>query len=118
MSTNNHINYVEFKATDLGAIKQFYTTVFGWEFTDYGPSYISFDDKKSGIAGGFEFSDEPIVNSALIVIHHDQLEIVQDKIETAGGIINIPIFSFPGGKRFQFIDPSGNELAVWTQIEE
>lgn len=114
MATNNHINYIEFKAKDLGAIKQFYTTVFGWEFTDYGPSYISFDDKKSGIAGGFELSDGPIVNSALIVIYHDQLEIVQDKIESAGGTINIPIFSFPGGKRFQFIDPSGNELAVWT----
>lgn len=117
MAINNHINYIEFKAKDLGAIKQFYSSVFGWEFTDYGPSYISFEDKNSGIAGGFEFSDEPIVNGALIVIFHDQLEVVVNRIESAGGTINIPIFSFPGGKRFHFIDPSGNELAVWKELE-
>lgn len=118
MATNNHINYIEFKATNLEAIKEFYTSVFGWQFTDYGPSYCPFDDTNSGVSGGFEFTEEPIVNGALIVLFHDHLEIIQDKIEEAGGKINIPIFSFPGGKRFQFIDPSGNELAVWTQLEE
>ena len=114
MATNNHINYIEFKAKDLGAIKQFYSTVFEWKFTDYGPTYTSFED--SGIAGGFEHSDEPIVNGALIVIVHDDLEVIQKKIEVAGGTIKVPIFSFPGGKRFQFIDPAGNELAVWTEL--
>lgn len=115
MATNNHINYIEFKAKDLASIKEFYTYVFGWEFTDYGPSYISFEEKKSGIAGGFEVSDEPITNGALIVIFHDDLDAVIRKIEVAGGIITVPTFSFPGGKRFQFSDPSGNELAVWTE---
>lgn len=114
MTTNNHINYIEFKAKDLRVIKQFYSTVFEWKFKDYGPSYISFED--SGITGGFEYSDEPIVNGALIVLFHDNLEAIQQKIEAAGGTINVPIFSFPGGKRFQFIDPAGNELAVWTEI--
>ncbi|MDG1331718.1 MAG: VOC family protein [Crocinitomicaceae bacterium] len=117
MATNNHINYIEFKAMDLAAIKEFYSYVFEWEFTDYGPSYVSFEEKTSGIAGGFEASDEPITNGALIVIFHDDLEAVIRKIEVAGGTINVPIFSFPGGKRFQFMDPSGNELAVWTETE-
>ena len=116
MATNNHINYIEFKAKDLDAIKKFYSSVFGWKFTNYGETYISFDE--NGIAGGFEYSDEPIVNGALVVLFHDNLEKSQQKIEEAGGTINIPIFSFPGGKRFHFIDPSGNELAIWTQLAE
>lgn len=115
MATNNHINYIEFKAKDLGEIKKFYSTVFGWKFTDYGETYIAFEE--SGIAGGFEYSDEPIVNGALVVLYNDNLEEIQQKVELAGGTVNIPIFSFPGGKRFHFIDPSGNELAVWVQIE-
>ncbi|MCJ8289249.1 MAG: VOC family protein [Crocinitomicaceae bacterium] len=112
MATNNHINYIEFKAKDLGDIKKFYSTVFGWKFTDYGETYVSFEER--GITGGFEYSDQPIVNGALVVLFHDELEEIQQKVETAGGTINIPIFSFPGGKRFHFIDPSGNELAIWT----
>ena len=118
MTTNNHINYIEFKAKDLVAIKAFYSSVFAWEFTDYGPSYVSFEEKKSGLSGGFEASDEPIVNGALIVLSHENLDEIQQKIETAGGTISVPVFSFPGGKRFHFIDPSGNELSVWTQTEE
>lgn len=116
MMANNHINYVEFKANDLGTVKKFYSSVFGWKFTDYGENYTAFSE--SGIEGGFEYSEEPIVNGALVVLIHDDLEAIQQKVEAAGGTINVPIFSFPGGKRFQFIDPSGNELAVWTQIEE
>jgi len=116
MPTNNHIDYIEFKANDLGAIKQFYSSVFGWKFTDYGENYTSF--ASSGLNGGFEYTDEPIVNGALIVLSHDNLDEVQQKVEAAGGVIKVPIFSFPGGKRFQFLDPSGNELAVWTEINE
>jgi predicted enzyme related to lactoylglutathione lyase len=113
MATNNHINYIEFKANDLGAIKKFYSTVFGWEFTDYGDEYVAFSN--SGLEGGFEFSEEPISNGALIVLYHDKLEETQQKVESAGGIISVPIFSFPGGRRFHFIDPAGNELAVWSE---
>jgi len=113
MATNNHINYIEFKAKNLEAIKQFYSTVFDWKFTDYGQTYIAFED--SGLAGGFEYSEKPIVNGALIVLYHEQLEVIQKKIEAAGGRINIPIFSFPRGKRFHFIDLAGNELAIWSE---
>ena len=112
---NVPINYVEFKAHDLEAIKAFYQKAFGWSFTDYGPTYTAFSD--SGVLGGFEKTDEKIVNGALIILYHDNLEAIQDQVESAGGDISVPIFSFPGGRRFHFTDPSGNELAVWTEAE-
>jgi len=112
MATN--INYIEFKAKNLGSVKEFYSSVFGWEFTDYGERYTAFEN--SGVAGGFEYSEEPIVNGALVVLAHDNLDEIQQKIEAAGGTISVPIFSFPGGKRFHFVDPTGNELAVWSEL--
>lgn len=109
------INYVELKAPDLNTVKEFYKQVFGWKFTDYGPTYTAFSN--SGIEGGFEKTDAKIVNGALIILHHKNLELLQEKVESAGGKISVPIFSFPGGRRFHFLDPSGNELAVWAETE-
>nr|WP_299167969.1 VOC family protein [uncultured Allomuricauda sp.] len=109
---NGHINYIEFKAKDLEQIKQFYNESFGWVFTDYGPTYTAFEE--SGIEGGFETTGEEIINGALVVLYHENLDIIKDSIETAGGKISKAIFSFPGGRRFHFLDPSGNELAVWS----
>mgnify|MGYP003859611611 CR=1 FL=1 len=109
---DNHINYVEFKAKDLEAIKTFYTNVFDWKFTDYGPSYIAFTE--SGLEGGFEKSDVPVINGALVVLYHKDLDTIKKKILSASGSISKDIFSFPGGRRFQFLDPAGNELAVWS----
>ena len=114
MSTrDNHINYVEFKANDLEQTKQFYQQIFGWVFTDYGPTYTAFTE--SGLEGGFEKSDDPITNGALIVLYHKNLADTERKIIQAGGTISVPVFSFPGGRRFHFLDPSGNELAVWSE---
>lgn len=110
---NNNINYVEFKAKDLDQIKQFYTAAFGWQFTDYGPGYVAFSE--SGLDGGFEKTDDNIVNGALVVLYHKDLEGIRDKVIQSGGVISMEIFSFPGGRRFQFLDPSGNELAVWSE---
>lgn len=110
---NNHINYVEFKANDLDAVKAFYGSVFGWTFTDYGPTYIAFS--ASGLEGGFEKTEEEIINGVLVVLYHEDLESVKEKVAVTGGEITQDIFSFPGGKRFQFKDPSGNELAVWKE---
>lgn len=110
---NNHINYIELKAKDLEAIKKFYSTCFGWSFTDYGPTYVSFSD--SGLQGGFEKTDAEIVNSVLVVLYHENLEKIKNTILEANGTISKDIFSFPGGKRFHFIDPSGNELAIWSE---
>lgn len=112
---NTPINYIEFKAKNLSEIKQFYNKVFGWTFTDYGDSYTAFTD--SGVEGGFELSKEPIVNGVLVVLQHNNLVELKQKIIAAGAIINIDIFSFPGGSRFHFLDPSGNELAVWCEEE-
>lgn len=111
-SNNNHINYVEFKAKDVEKIKDFYEKAFHWTFTDYGPTYIAFSD--SGLEGGFEKSDEDIVNGVLIVLYHENLDSIKNNILSSGGKISKDIFSFPGGRRFHFIDPSGNELAVWS----
>lgn len=114
MSTKNiPINYIEFKATNLDKIKSFYHKAFGWRFTDYGDTYTAFSE--SGLEGGFELTKEPIVNGALVVLHHNNLNKIKAEIISAGGTISLDIFSFPGGSRFHFIDPSGNELSVWCQ---
>ena len=107
------INYIEFKSTDLVATKKFYAGLFGWEFTDYGPSYIAFSN--SGVEGGFELTTEEIGQGVLVVLHHDDLESILNEVKKAGGKISKEIFTFPGGRRFQFLDPSGNELAIWTE---
>ena len=109
---DNHINYVEFKAKDLEKIKEFYTISFDWTFTDYGPTYVAFSE--SGIQGGFEKTESEIINGALIILYHKNLELIKSKIMESGGEISKDIFSFPGGRRFHFIDPSGNELAAWS----
>ena len=106
------ISYIEFKAHDLDSIKSFYSDLFGWKFTDYGPTYTSFSE--SGIAGGFEKTEDPISHGALIVLYHEDLESLKSEIVRAQGEISTDIFSFPGGRRFHFKDPSGNELAVWS----
>ncbi|WP_027879753.1 VOC family protein [Mesoflavibacter zeaxanthinifaciens] len=111
--TNNHINYIELKATNLEATKTFYSNAFGWQFKDYGDSYIAFES--SGLDGGFEKSNQPIVNGALVVLYHNDLESIKSKLIQLGATISVDIFSFPGGKRFQFLDPSGNELAIWSE---
>ncbi|NVP18185.1 VOC family protein [Candidatus Gracilibacteria bacterium] len=109
---DNHINYVEFKANDLEKIKKFYHQTFGWNFTDYGPTYVAFSE--GGLDGGFEKTDESIVNGALVILYHQNLENIKERIVEFNGKISRDIFSFPGGRRFHFIDPSGNELAVWS----
>ena len=110
---NNQINYIEFKAHDLEKIKAFYNAAFNWTFTDYGPTYSAFSE--SGLQGGFEQSDQPIVNGVLVVLYHENLALIKQGVIDSGGRITKDIFSFPGGKRFHFADPSGNELAIWSE---
>lgn len=115
MQAHEQINYVEFPSTDLAATKQFFVQVFGWSFTDYGPDYTAFADQ--GIDGGFfksELAARTEHGSALIIFHSDQLEDTLARVMAAGGTITKPIFSFPGGRRFHFTEPSGNEFAVWS----
>jgi len=110
--TDNHISYIEFKANDLDKIKEFYSNSFNWIFTDYGPDYTVF--AKSGLYGGFEKTEDPISIGTLVVLYHSNLDTIKSKIIESKGKISKDIFSFPGGRRFHFIDPSGNELGVWS----
>ena len=115
MSQEQHdkrVDYVEFPSTDLESTKAFYNTVFGWEFQDWGPDYVSFADGR--LAGGFRLADEVTNGGSLVVIYAVDLEAVEASVREHGGTIVQEIFSFPGGRRFQFADPTGNELAVWS----
>ncbi len=112
MAGEGQVDYVEFPATDLAKTKAFYTQVFGWKFEDYGPEYTSFADGR--LAGGFFAAAAAGARGALVVIYAKDLEGMEVKVKLAGGSIVKPIFSFPGGRRFHFTDPNGNELAVWS----
>jgi predicted enzyme related to lactoylglutathione lyase len=106
------IDYIEFPAADIAATKRFYEDVFAWAFTDYGPDYTSFVDGR--IAGGFTKETQVRPPGPLVVIYAEDLAAVQEKIQAANGKIVKPAFEFPGGRRFHFTDPGGNELAVWS----
>jgi predicted enzyme related to lactoylglutathione lyase len=112
VSNDRRIDYVEFPATDIAATKRFYTEVFGWTFEDYGPAYTSFHDGRLG--GGFRQEESVKAGGPLVVIYASDLEGAAAKVQAAGGSVVKPIFSFPGGRRFHFTDPNGNELAVWS----
>jgi predicted enzyme related to lactoylglutathione lyase len=111
---DKRIDYIEFPVDDVGVAKTFYRTVFGWKFTDYGPDYASFEDGR--LAGGLRGGELPTRGGALVVIYAKALEAVRDAVIIAGGKIAIETHDFPGGRRFHFTDPSGNELAVWSDI--
>ncbi len=117
MNEHEKINYVEFPARDLAATKSFFSHVFGWRFQDFGPQYSAFSDQ--GLDGGFYLSQQyssPANGGALIVFYSHNLESTLAKIEHAGGQITKPVFEFPGGRRFHFTEPSGNEFAVWSDV--
>ena len=116
MNLHEKINYVEFPSKDLAATKAFFQSVFGWSFVDYGPEYTAFSNQ--GLDGGFFQSDlasSTQNGAALLIFYSNQLEATLAKVEKAGGAILRPIYSFPGGRRFHFTEPSGNEFAVWGE---
>ena len=113
------VDYVEFAARDLPATQRFYAAVFGWTFEEYGPDYLAFHDGRIG--GGFfaappDWQPAPAGSGApLVVFYAVNLGEAERRVTTAGGRVVRPIFAFPGGRRFHFTDPSGNELAVWGE---
>ena len=118
MAEHEKFNYVEFLAADIAATKAFFSKAFDWSFTDYGDDYTSFEGQ--GLDGGFCRSDlhsDTANGGALLVFYSSDLEQTQAKVEDAGGRINQAIFSFPGGRRFHFKEPSGNEFAVWSDLD-
>ena len=106
------IDYLELQVDDVTKAKRFYSTVFGWSFTDYGPDYTSFADGR--ITGGFAKAEKAVPGGPLIVIYAMNLAGVAQAIVQNGGTIVKETFEFPGGKRFHFRDPSGHEMAVWS----
>jgi predicted enzyme related to lactoylglutathione lyase len=112
---HNTIDYVELgakTAVDYERTKAFYGAAFGWAYTDYGPDYC--DTQSSGIGSGINGGDDHRSLQPLPVVYVENLEAAHAKVIDAGGIVTRAIFSFPGGRRFHFADPAGNELAVWS----
>lgn len=115
MAQHHSINYIELPLTDVEATKAFYGGVFGWTFHDYGPDYQSFSG--AAVDGGFnrEAKASPPGNGVLVVLYSGDLEATLQAVRAAGAPILQEIFSFPGGRRFHFTDPNGNEIAVWSE---
>ena len=111
-ANDRKIDYVEFPTTDIEKTKKFFNALFGWKFTDYGPDYTSFDDGR--MFGGFRKADEVSTANPLIIIYSTDLESMLESVRSHGGSITKEIFEFPGGRRFHFVEPGGNELAVWS----
>jgi len=109
---DRRVDYIEFLTTDIEETKRFYSGVFGWEFTDYGPDYVSFTDGR--LTGGFSAAPEVLKGGALVVLYSTNLEEIEARVRESGGQIVKGIFEFPGGRRFHFTDPGGNELAIWS----
>ncbi|MCU0233824.1 MAG: VOC family protein [Thermoanaerobaculales bacterium] len=106
------IDYVELSTTDMAATKAFYAGVFGWKLQDWGEDYASFEDGR--LTGGFRLVDRVVRGGPLVIIYAVDLEAAEASVRAHGGAIVQGIFSFPGGRRFHFTDPAGNELAVWS----
>ena len=107
------LNYVEFPVRDVAAAKAFYESALGWSLTDFGPTYAATLTGDTDI--GLQGDASEATRAPLPVIQVDDLEAALDAVSNNGGVIARPIFSFPGGRRFHFIDPSGSELAVWSK---
>lgn len=116
MPTHNRIDLIEFPAGDsasLEATRRFYESAFGWSFTDYGDYYDTHD---SGVVAGFNgVADAHKQAMPLTVIYVEDLEAARAEVEASGATIVHEIYGFPGGRRFHFADPAGNELAVWSE---
>lgn len=112
----NSIDYIEFPLADVDKTKAFYSAVFGWTFQDWGPDYLSFSG--AGVHGGFNRELKPAAEGAgpAVVLYSDHLEEKIGAVDAAGGKVSKATYSFPGGERFHFIDPNGNEVLVWRQV--
>lgn len=116
VNVHEKLNYVEFGAKDLAATKAFFSSAFGWTFVDFGPEYTAFSNQ--GLEGGFFKSDtcsETSTGGALLVFYSMDISATESKVLESGGTVTRPVFDFPGGCRFHFVEPSGNEFAVWSE---
>jgi len=107
------IDYLEMTTPDIAGSKAFLAQAFGWSFVDYGPEYAAFAD--AGIDGGLDGHSAGPPSPPLVILKADDLEAAFEAVKAAGAEITRPIFSFPGGRRFQFREPGGNEMGVWAE---
>lgn len=112
--THHGIDYIEFAVTDMAESKRFFEAAFDWKFNDYGPDYAGIR-KQGGEAGGLRLEAEVATGGPLVVLYSLDLDATLTRVREAGGRILMEPFDFPGGRRFHFADPSGNELAVWSE---
>lgn len=114
---HHHINYIELAVLDLVKAKAFYAEAFGWTFTDYGPEYAGICDLavEGGEIGGLRLAEDVHAGGPLVLLFSDDLDASVTSVLAAGGRIATGPYEFPGGRRFHFTDPSGNELGVWAK---
>ena len=116
--THHAIDYIEISVLDMADAKRFYNSAFGWNFNDYGPDYSGIRKRVGeGEVGGLRVVDNVEKGGPLVILYSRDLESSVEQVRKAGGVISTDPFSFPGGRRFHFIDPSGNELAVWSEFK-
>jgi uncharacterized protein len=115
--THHAIDYIEFTVTDLDAAKRFYTAAFGWQFNDYGPGYAGIRGATPDApeSGGLRLDTETHPGGPLVLLYSDSLDTTADAVRAAGGTVVSGPYDFPGGRRFHFTDPGGNELGVWSK---
>lgn len=113
---HHSIDYVEITVLDLEAAQAFYAGAFGWMFNDYGPGYAGIQGTAADgrEVGGLCVGEEVRTGGPLVILFSDDLDATVDDVTAAGGAIISAPYEFPGGRRFHFADPSGNELAVWA----
>lgn len=117
-AVHHKINYIEFTTTDIAQARQFYSSVFGWTFKDWGPDYIDSTPEAAGIAIGFRRGGPEQAQpdfAPLVVLYSADLKATEAAIVAAGGSVVVSTFEFPGGRRFHFSDGLGNVLAVWSE---
>ena len=115
MHKHHAMDYVEFTVRDLAEAKRFYASAFGWTFTDYSTEYAGIHGS-DGEVGGLHQTTNLRLGGPLVILYSDALEASRAAVEAAGGVVVQEPFSFPGGRRFHFTDPSGNELAIWSSM--
>jgi predicted enzyme related to lactoylglutathione lyase len=114
-SRHHAMDYIEFRVSDMARAQEFYAQAFGWTFTDYGPEYAGIRRPDGTEAGGFHQTSPVTTGGPLVILYSSELEATLQAVREAGGEVTMEPFDFPGGRRFHFRDPSGHELAVWTE---
>jgi predicted enzyme related to lactoylglutathione lyase len=108
--SKNQLSYLELPSTNVANLKDFYGSLFGWRFEDFGEDYATVHG--AGLEAGFNGDPASKSKAPLPMIETTEIEVMEAKVRDAGGTITMPTFAYPGGRRFHFVDPAGNELAV------